>query len=105
MDARLSSQLVLAALDVAYAQRCPDEVIPSTAESGEKKALMRTVVAASAIGTTIEWYDFLIYSTAASLVLNKIFFPTRDPLVGKLLAIGTIGVGFFVRPFTGPAGR
>jgi MHS family shikimate/dehydroshikimate transporter-like MFS transporter len=70
----------------------------STAESGERKASMRTVVAASAIGTTIEWYDFLIYSTAASLVLNKLFFPTRDPLVGKLLAIGTIGVGFFVRP-------
>jgi MFS transporter, MHS family, shikimate and dehydroshikimate transport protein len=59
---------------------------------------MRTVVTASAIGTTIEWYDFLIYSTAASLVLNKLFFPTTDPLIGKLLAIGTIGVGFFVRP-------
>jgi MFS transporter, MHS family, shikimate and dehydroshikimate transport protein len=73
-------------------------VSDSRAESDEKKASMRTVVAASAIGTTIEWYDFLIYSTAASLVLNKIFFPTRDPLVSKLLAIGTIGVGFFVRP-------
>lgn len=59
---------------------------------------MRTVVLASAIGTTIEWYDFLIYATAASLVLNKLFFPTHDPLVGKLLAIGTIGVGFFARP-------
>ncbi|MEO6929639.1 MAG: MFS transporter [Casimicrobiaceae bacterium] len=59
---------------------------------------MRSVVAASAIGTTIEWYDFLIYATAASLVLNKLFFPTEDPLVGKLLAIGTIGVGFFARP-------
>jgi MFS transporter, MHS family, shikimate and dehydroshikimate transport protein len=74
------------------------EISDSTLESSEKKASMRTVAAASAIGTTIEWYDFLIYSTAASLVLNKIFFPTRDPLVGKLLAIGTIGVGFFVRP-------
>jgi MFS transporter, MHS family, shikimate and dehydroshikimate transport protein len=59
---------------------------------------MRAVAAASAIGTTIEWYDFLIYSTAASLVLNKLFFPTEDPLVGKLLAIGTIGVGFVARP-------
>jgi MHS family shikimate/dehydroshikimate transporter-like MFS transporter len=59
---------------------------------------MRAIVAASAIGTTIEWYDFLIYGTAASLVLNKLFFPTTDPLVGKLLAIGTIGVGFFARP-------
>jgi len=66
--------------------------------SGEKRFAMRTVVTASAIGTTIEWYDFLIYSTAASLVVNKLFFPTSDPLVGKLLAIGTIGVGFFVRP-------
>lgn len=61
-------------------------------------ASMRTVVAASAIGTTIEWYDFLIYATAASLVLNTLFFPTHDPLIGKLLAIGTIGVGFFARP-------
>jgi MHS family shikimate/dehydroshikimate transporter-like MFS transporter len=59
---------------------------------------MRTVVAASAIGTTIEWYDFLIYSTAASLVLNKLFFPTHDPLVGQLISISTIGVGFFARP-------
>ena len=59
---------------------------------------MRTVVAASAIGTTIEWYDFLIYATAASLVLNKLFFPTQDPLVGKLISISTIGVGFFARP-------
>ncbi len=59
---------------------------------------MRAVVLASAIGTTIEWYDFLIYSTAASLVFNKLFFPTHDPLVGHLLAIGTIGVGFFARP-------
>ncbi len=59
---------------------------------------MRSVAAASAIGTTIEWYDFLIYSTAASLVLNRLFFPTHDPLVGRLLAIGTIGVGFVARP-------
>ena len=59
---------------------------------------MRTVVAASAIGTTIEWYDFLIYATAAALVLNKLFFPTQDPLIGTLLSIGTIGVGFFTRP-------
>ena len=64
----------------------------------DNTASMRTIVAASAIGTTIEWYDFLIYGTAAALVLNKIFFPTQDPLVGKLLSIGTVGVGFFARP-------
>lgn len=71
---------------------------PAAQDSAERPTSMRTVVAASAIGTTIEWYDFLIYATAASLVLNKLFFPTDDPLVGKLLAIGTIGVGFFARP-------
>jgi len=70
----------------------------STTWNGEKIDSMRMVAAANAIGTTIEWYDFLIYSTAASLVLNKLFFPTHDPLIGKLLAIGTIGVGFFMRP-------
>ncbi|HEY9459727.1 MAG TPA: MFS transporter, partial [Paralcaligenes sp.] len=70
---------------------------PATQPAG-KAASMRTVAAASAIGTTIEWYDFLIYATAASLVLNTQFFPTHDPLVGKLLSIGTIGVGFFARP-------
>jgi MHS family shikimate/dehydroshikimate transporter-like MFS transporter len=64
----------------------------------DKAAVMRRVVAASAIGTTIEWYDFLIYGTAASLVLNKLFFPTANPLAGTLLSIGTIGVGFFARP-------
>jgi MFS transporter, MHS family, shikimate and dehydroshikimate transport protein len=67
-------------------------------KSASNPASMRTVVAASAIGTTIEWYDFLIYATAASLVLNTLFFPTQDPLVGKLLSIGSIGVGFFARP-------
>ena len=69
-----------------------------TVQSDGKAASMRTIVAASAIGTTIEWYDFLIYATAASLVLNKLFFPTHDPLVGKLISISTIGVGFFARP-------
>jgi MFS transporter, MHS family, shikimate and dehydroshikimate transport protein len=69
-----------------------------TVQPDEATSSMRMVVAASAIGTTIEWYDFLIYGTAASLILNKLYFPTHDPLVGKLLAIGTIGVGFFARP-------
>src|SRR5271169_4242980 len=69
-----------------------------TVYTDDKAASMRTIVAASAIGTTIEWYDFLIYGTAAALVFNKLFFPTQDPLVGKLVSIGTVGVGFFARP-------
>jgi MFS transporter, MHS family, shikimate and dehydroshikimate transport protein len=72
--------------------------LATSVDSGSTAASMRAVVAASAVGTTIEWYDFLIYGTAASLVLNKLFFPTTDPLVGKLLSIATIGVGFFARP-------
>jgi MHS family shikimate/dehydroshikimate transporter-like MFS transporter len=67
-------------------------------QSDDAAASMRTVVAASAVGTTIEWYDFLIYGTAASIVLNKLFFPTVNPLTGTLLSIATIGVGFFARP-------
>jgi MFS transporter, MHS family, shikimate and dehydroshikimate transport protein len=67
-------------------------------QAEDHDASMRTVVAASAVGTTIEWYDFLIYGTAASLVLNKLFFPTENPLTGTLLSISTIGVGFFARP-------
>lgn len=68
------------------------------AQMEEKTSSMSKIVAASVIGTTIEWYDFLIYGTAASLVLNKLFFPAQDVMVGKLLAIGTIGVGFLARP-------
>ncbi len=74
-------------------------MVSHTAPTTEEGAVsMRTVAAASAIGTTIEWYDFLIYATAASLVFNKLFFPTDDPLIGTLLSISTIGVGFFARP-------
>lgn len=58
----------------------------------------RNVVAASVFGTIIEWYDFLIYGTAAALVFNKLFFPTYDPLVGTLAALAAYGVGFLGRP-------
>jgi metabolite-proton symporter len=56
---------------------------------------------ASLIGTTIEWYDFFLYGTAAALVFNQLFFPTFDPLVGTLAAFGTYTVGFIARPVGG----
>ncbi|MEV0097256.1 MFS transporter [Streptomyces sp. NPDC050738] len=59
---------------------------------------MRKVVAASLIGTTIEWYDFFLYGSAAALVFNKLFFPDSDPLVGTLLSFLTYAVGFAARP-------
>jgi len=59
------------------------------------------VAVASFIGTTIEWYDFFLYGTAAALVFNRLFFPTFDPLMGTLAAFGTYAVGFFARPIGG----
>jgi MHS family shikimate/dehydroshikimate transporter-like MFS transporter len=56
------------------------------------------VVAASFIGTTIEWYDFFLYGTAAALVFNRLFFPTLDPLAGTMASFATYAVGFFARP-------
>ncbi len=52
------------------------ETAPPTAGS------LKRVVAASLIGTTIEWYDFFLYGSAAALVFNTLFFPSSDPLVG-----------------------
>ncbi len=59
------------------------------------------VVAASFVGTAIEWYDFFLYGTAAALVFNKLFFPTIDPVAGTMAAFGTYAVGFIARPFGG----
>ena len=60
-----------------------------------------TIAFASAIGTTIEWYDFFLYGTVTPIVLNKLFFPNFDPLVGTLLAYTTFFVGFISRPIGG----
>jgi MFS transporter, MHS family, shikimate and dehydroshikimate transport protein len=68
--------------------------------SAERSALGR-IVWASVLGTVIEWYDFLIYGTAAALVFNKLFFPTLDPLAGTLAAFGAYAVGFVARPLGG----
>jgi metabolite-proton symporter len=62
---------------------------------------LRRVVLASLVGTTIEWYDFFLFGTAAALVFNKLFFPKYDPLTGTLLALLTYAVGFVFRPVGG----
>lgn len=59
------------------------------------------VVLASFIGTTIEWYDFFLYGTAAALTFNQLFFPTLDPWAGTAAAFATYSVGFFARPLGG----
>jgi metabolite-proton symporter len=59
------------------------------------------VASASFIGTTVEYYDFFIYGTAAALVFPELFFPNSSPLVGTLLSFATFGVGFLARPVGG----
>ncbi|MET7569120.1 MFS transporter [Streptomyces sp. NPDC005492] len=69
---------------------------PSTAPPAPNN--LKRIVAASLIGTTIEWYDFFLYGSAAALVFNKLFFPDSDALVGTLLSFLTYAVGFAARP-------
>ena len=64
----------------------------------------RKVAFASLIGTTIEWYDFFIFGTAAALYFGTAFFPGSDPLTGTLLSFATLGVGFAARPLGGIIG-
>ncbi|MGV3660526.1 MAG: MFS transporter [Prosthecobacter sp.] len=66
-----------------------------------KPSDIRRVVIASFIGTTIEWYDFFLYGTAAALVFNKLFFPTLELQQGTMAAFVTYAVGFFARPVGG----
>ncbi len=62
---------------------------------------VRRVGLASLMGTTIEYYDFFIYGTAAALVFGDVFFPDSDPLTGTLLSFATFGVAFVARPLGG----
>jgi metabolite-proton symporter len=67
---------------------------PSSAEP----SALRKVVAASLIGTTIEWYDYFLYGSAAALVFGHVFFPKSDPLTGTLLSFLTYAIGVAARP-------
>src|ERR671914_2703706 len=62
---------------------------------------IRKVVASSFIGTTIEWYDYFIYGTAAALVFPALFFPDFSEFAGTLLSFSTFAVGFAARPLGG----
>ncbi|MCP5551363.1 MAG: MFS transporter, partial [Akkermansiaceae bacterium] len=62
---------------------------------------VRRVVMASFVGTTIEWYDFFLYGTAAALVFDKLFFSGLDGFAAKLSSYATFAIGFFARPIGG----
>jgi MFS family permease len=67
-------------------------------DEAERGRQLRRAIIASTIGTTIEWYDFFLYSTASGLVFARLFFPENDPLTGTLNAFGIYFVGFLARP-------
>src|SRR5260370_37173791 len=64
----------------------------------EHSRQLRRALIASTVGTTIEWYDFLLYGQVTGLVLGKLFFPQSDPLVGVLQALAVFFVAFLGRP-------
>ncbi len=68
---------------------------------GDEKSRVRRAAFASFIGTSIEWYDFFIYGTAAALIFPKLFFPKFSSLAGTLASFATFGVGFVARPIGG----
>src|SRR5262249_52455864 len=74
-----------------------DTTLEPLSESDHGVQLRRAIIA-STVGTTIEWYDFLLYSTVTGLVFGKLFFPHSDPLVGVLEAFAIYPVGFTARP-------
>jgi MFS family permease len=64
----------------------------------ERAGHLRRAILASTVGTTIEWYDFFLYSTASGLIFPQLFFPNSDPLTGTLNSFGIYFVGFIARP-------
>jgi len=76
------------ATTATYAALSPDD----------HSAQLRKAVIASTIGTTIEWYDFFLYGTAAGLIFGKLYFPNAEPLTATLGAFATYFIGFLSRP-------
>src|SRR5947207_11349307 len=75
-----------------------DRTARPSLSASEHRGQLRRALIASTIGTTIEWYDFFLYSTVTGLVFAKLYFPASDPLVGTLQAFGIYAVGFVARP-------
>jgi len=74
------------------------DIATSPLSEADHRTQLRRAVIASTVGTTIEWYDFLLYSIMTGLVFGKLFFPKSEPLVGVLEAFAVYTVGFIARP-------
>ncbi|WP_409180318.1 MFS transporter [Amycolatopsis sp. VS8301801F10] len=68
------------------------------ASSGDRRVQVRRAALAGSIGTTIEWYDFFLYNTAAALVFPHLFFPASSSYAGVMQSFATYAVGFAARP-------
>ena len=72
-----------------------------TLSEAQSARTRRRALVASLTGSSIEWFDYFLYGTAAALVFNKLFFPNFDPVVGLLLAYISFSLTFFIRPIGG----
>ncbi|QNN56954.1 MHS family MFS transporter [Diaphorobacter ruginosibacter] len=70
-------------------------------ESGISDADRRRALFGSAVGSTIEWYDYFLYGTMSSIVFGKLFFPSDDPVTSQLLALASFALAFLIRPIGG----
>jgi metabolite-proton symporter len=73
----------------------------NTLSEAQSARTRRRALVASLTGSSIEWFDYFLYGTAAALVFNKLFFPNFDPVVGLLLAYMSFSLTFFIRPIGG----
>ncbi|WP_410014753.1 MFS transporter [Sodalis sp. C49] len=69
------------------------------AQTPATRQVIRNTILSAIIGTTVEWYDYYLYATAAATLFNTLFFPSFDHLTGTILAFASFSIGFFVRPF------
>ena len=66
--------------------------------TSQQQQTMRKVLAASIVGSVVEWYDYTVYGIAAAVIFGQLFFPKSDPAIGTLLSLSTFAIGFMFRP-------
>ncbi|MPQ99202.1 MFS transporter [Modestobacter sp. I12A-02628] len=91
-------------MSTTQAGTAPARAAAPGGDTGPEESLAserRTVLTASLIGTTIEWYDFFLFATAAAIVFPQVFYGDNDPTVAGLLSFATFAVGFLARPIGG----
>ncbi|QEE61971.1 MHS family MFS transporter [Salinibacterium sp. dk2585] len=77
------------------------QTTPASSAPGLRSPQMRRILASSFIGSTIEFYDFLIYVTASAVVFSRLFFTDLNPVTATIASFGTLAVGYLARPIGG----